>query len=171
MAGSTAWQISRGPATSHRCVKCVLSYIKSRGDERMWYSPYTLSRLTALLTWAASGLDVCCDLLLQRLQGVPRTCSFYIIILVRTSILLVPSLKLIAFHVWNVTRSKSRHHIGGIFFCSLMFYSVLTRNSMHTLPLPLCGLYSIRVQNGCGQHRPCKIVLLTLVAPRGVTDL
>ena len=45
---------------------------------------------------------------------------------------------------------------------------------MHRLyisPLPLCGLYSIRAQNGYGQHRPCKIVLLTLVAPRGVTDL
>ena len=42
---------------------------------------------------------------------------------------------------------------------------------MHILPLPLCGLYSICAQNGYGQHRPCKIVLLTLVAPRGVTDL
>ena len=42
----------------------------------------------------------------------------------------------------------------------------LTRNNiMHILPLPLCGLYSIRAQNGCGQHRPCKIILLTLVAP------
>ena len=37
------------------------------------------------------GLDLCCDLLL-RLQGVPRTYSFYKII--RTSILLFPSLKL-----------------------------------------------------------------------------
>ena len=86
------------------------------------------------------GLDLCCDLL-QHLQGVPRTCSFYIII--RTSILLVPSL-----------------------------HSVLTFNNiMRILPLPPCGLYSIRAQNGYGQHRPCKIVLLTLVAPRGVTDL
>ena len=42
---------------------------------------------------------------------------------------------------------------------------------MHILSLPLCGLYSIRAQNGYGQHHPCKIVLLTLVAPRGVTDL
>ena len=46
-------------------------------------------------------------------------------------------------------------------------------NIMHILHLPLCGLSSIRAQNGYGQHlvRPCKIVLLTLVAPRGVTDL
>ena len=42
---------------------------------------------------------------------------------------------------------------------------------MHTLPLPPRGLYSIRAQNGYGQHRPCKIVLLTLATPRGVTDL
>ena len=43
---------------------------------------------------------------------------------------------------------------------------------MHILPLPLCGLYSICAQNGYdGQHRPRKIVLLTLAAPRGVTDL
>ena len=85
------------------------------------------------------GLDLCCDLL-QHLQGVPRTCSLDII---RTSILLVPSLR-----------------------------SVLTFNNiMHILPLPPCGLYSIRAQNGYGQHRPCKIVLLTLVASRGVTGL
>ena len=44
-------------------------------------------------------------------------------------------------------------------------------NIMHILPLPLCGLYSICAQNGYGQHRHCKIVLLTLVAPRGITDL
>ena len=36
-------------------------------------------------------LDLCCDLL-QHLQGVPRTSSFYVVI--RKSILLVPSLKL-----------------------------------------------------------------------------
>ena len=42
---------------------------------------------------------------------------------------------------------------------------------MHTLPLPLCGLYSIHAQNGYGQHRTCEVVLLTLVAHRGVTNL
>ena len=42
---------------------------------------------------------------------------------------------------------------------------------MRILPLPLCGWYSICAQNGYGQYRPCKIVLLTLVSPRGVTDL
>ena len=32
-------------------------------------------------------------------------------------------------------------------------------------------IYCVRAQNGYGQHRSCKIVLVTLVAPRGVTDL
>ena len=50
-------------------------------------------------------------------------------------------------------------------FCSILIYI------MHIVPLPLCGLYSIRAQNGYGQHRARKIVLLTLVTPRGVTDL
>ena len=31
-------------------------------------------------------------------------------------------------------------------------------------------VYSICAQNGYGQHRPCKFVLLTLVASRRVTD-
>ena len=52
-----------------------------------------------------------------------------------------------------------------VVFCSTY------NNIMHILPLPPCGLYISCAQNGYGQHRPCKIVLLTLVAPRGVTDL
>ena len=62
IAASTARQISRGPATSSNTrvwdVLChIPGIIKSRrrGDERMWYSPFTIhviSRLT--LTWAAS---------------------------------------------------------------------------------------------------------------------
>ena len=92
---------------------------------------HTLSRPTALLTWAASlgwtSAVTCCNIYLQ---GVPRTCCFYIII-IRTSILLVPS----------------------------PLHSVLTFNNniMHILPLPPCGLYnSIRAQNGYGQHRLVK---------------
>ena len=38
---------------------------------------------------ALGRLDLCCELL-QHLQGIPRTCSFCIIT-IRTSILLVPS--------------------------------------------------------------------------------
>ena len=41
---------------------------------------------------------------------------------------------------------------------------------IHTY-LPLCGFCSICAQSGCGQHCPRKLVLVTLVAPRRVTDL
>ena len=54
-------------------------------------------------------------------------------------------------------------------FCFIMLRC--DSSIMHILPLPPCGLYSIRAQNGYGQHRPCKIVLLTLVTPSGVTNL
>ena len=57
------------------------------------------------------------------------------------------------------------------FSLNIVLFCLTRKNIMHTLPLPLCGLCSIRAQNGYGQHRPCKIVLLTLVTPRGVTDL
>ena len=65
------------------------------------------------------GLDLCCDLL-QHLQGVPRPCSFYIII--RTSILLVPSSLKLSF-VRNVTISNSRIIWMACFaqFCSILF--------------------------------------------------
>ena len=65
------------------------------------------------------GLDLCCDVL-QHLQGVPRTCSFYIII--RTSILLVPSSLKLSF-IWNVTRSNSRIIWMAFFaqFCFILF--------------------------------------------------
>ena len=41
---------------------------------------------------------------------------------------------------------------------------------IHTY-LRLCGFCSICAQSGCGQHCPRKLVLVTLVAPRRVTDL
>ena len=114
------------------------------------------------------GLDLCCDLL-QHLQGVPRTCSFYIII--RTSILLVPSLKL-SFIPWYEIQPYPSLELYGwhVLLNFVVFYSTCN-NIMHIIPLPPCALYSICTQNGYGQHRPCKIVLLTLAAPRGVTDL
>ena len=37
--------------------------------------------------------------------------------------------------------------------------------------LPVYAGYIVSVRNSYGEHRPSKIVLLTLVAPRGVTDL
>ena len=129
----------------HKCVKCAKCHILSRAEEEAMrecdiHDTRSIKTNSAVNLSRKPGLDLCCDLL-QHLQGVPRTCIFYII--TRTSILLVPSL-----------------------------HAVLTFNNiMHVLPLPPCGLYSIRAQNGYGQHRPCKIVLLNLVAPGGVTEL
>ena len=55
---------------------------------------------------------------------------------------------------------------------NFVLFFLTSNNIMHILPLPLYGLYIYRAQNGYRQHlaRPCKIVLLALVAPRGVTD-
>ena len=62
------------------------------------------------------------------------------------------------------------YYIDGIFF-NFVRFCLTCNNIMHILPLPLCGLYSIRARNGYGQHRLRKIIQLTQVAPRGVTDL
>ena len=57
-------------------------------------------------------------------------------------------------------------------FAQLCFvpFNMYQQHHAYITPPP-CGLYRICAQNGYGQHRPCKIVLLTLVTPRGVTDL
>ena len=68
--------------------------------------------------------------------------------------------------IWNLTRSNSR-----IIWVKFLLHSVrfclICNNIMHILPLPLCGLYSVREQNGRGPHHPCKIILLTLVTNQG----
>ena len=108
LAVSTTWQISRGPATSSTTgVWDVLCHIWSRAEVmRECDIRHTRAIKTSLGVNLSRkpGLDLCCDLL-QHLQGVPRTCSFYIFI--RTSILLVPSSLKLSF-IWNVTRSNSR---------------------------------------------------------------
>ena len=127
VAVSTTWQISCGPTNSSTTgvwdVIChIPGIIKSRSDERMWYSPYVhvLSRLTALLTWAASlgwtSAVTCCNIY----REYHATCSFYIII--RPSILLVPSSLKLSFR-WNVTRSNSRTIWMALFaqFCFVLF--------------------------------------------------
>ena len=73
--------------------------------------------------------------------------------------------------MWNVTRSNSRKMRMTVLLNFVLFCLTCNRSIMHILPLSPCGLYSIRAQNGYGQHRPWKVVLLTLVTPRGVTEL
>ena len=57
-------------------------------------------------------------------------------------------------------------------FAQLCFvpFNMYQQHHAYITPPP-CGLYRICAQNGYGQHRPCKILLLTLAAPRGVTVL
>ena len=149
---------------------CVVIYqLQRKCWEYLMFTIRVMSRLTALLTRAASlgwTSAVTCNMYTE-----PRICIFYVII-IRTSILRVPSLKLCL--IENVTRSNSRIVWMTVFaqLCFILFH-MQQYHAMHTLPLPLCGLYNIRVQNYCGQRlvRPCQIVLLTLVVPRGVTDL
>ena len=67
----------------HRCVKCALSYSEyiSRAEEVM--REYDIHHTRSIKTNSGvslsrkPGLDLCCDLL-QHLQGVPRTCSFWV---------------------------------------------------------------------------------------------
>ena len=126
MAVSAAWQISRRPATSSTTgVWNVLCLHISTAEEVMRvmrecdiHHTRAIKSNSAVNLSRKPGLDLCCDLL-QHLHGVPRTCSIYIII--RTSILLVPSLKLSC--LWNVTRSNSRIIWMAFFaqFCFIMF--------------------------------------------------
>ena len=137
--------------------------------ENVIFTIRVLSRLTAVLTWAASlgwtSAVTCCNM--YREYHVPVVFGFF------TS---------------YVHRFCSPHHSNSLSFemqpdwilvlCGWQFLLIfvvfrLTCNSsiMRILPLPPCGLYSIRAQHGYGHDRPCKVVLLTLVTRRRVTDL
>ena len=154
----------------HRCVRCALSYYqeqKKKWWENVIFTIHVLSRLTALLTWAASlvwtSAVTCCNIYREyhapavfTLSYVHRFCSSHH----HSSCLSYetwPDLILVLY--------------GWHFLLNFVLFCLTCNNIMHILPLPLCGLYSIRAQNGYGQHRPCKIVLLTLASSRGVTDL
>ena len=77
---STAWQISRGPATSSTTgVWNVLCHMSRAEVMREWDIHHTRSIKTnsAVNLSRKPGLDLCCDLL-QHLQRVPCTCSFWV---------------------------------------------------------------------------------------------
>ena len=126
-------------------------------------------KTTALLTGAASlgwtSALTCCNIL----QGVLRTCVCIYI----PGVYISPSFLFLLYRayvdfarpitqiVFQLKRNQIKVSIAQ--FCLIL---LTCNNIMHIVPLPLSGLYSIRAQNGYGQHRPCEIVLLTLVAPR-----
>ena len=85
-----------------------------------------------------------------------------------TLILLVPSLKWS--FIWNAARSNYRIIWMIILFDSVQHVTISCR-SYPSLYAGYIVSDSIREQNGFGPLRSCKIVLLTLAAPRGVTDL
>ena len=64
----------------HRCVKCALSYI-SRAEEVMTecdiHHTRSIKTNSGVNLSRKPGLDLCCDLL-QHLQRVPCTCSFWV---------------------------------------------------------------------------------------------
>ena len=149
------------------CETCPVIYYQEqkKWQENVIFTIHVLSRLTALLTWAATlgwtSAVTCCNIYRESpvvftSSYVHRFCSSHH--------------STIVFHV-KCNQIQSSYYMDDI-FCSILFYSVWhVTVSCYQTPLYLWGLYSIRAQNGYGQRRPCKIVLLTLVASRGVTDL
>ena len=145
------------------CGKCFVIRIYSRAEEVMrecdTHHTRAIKTGSAVNLSRKPGLDLCCDLR-QHLQGVPRTCRFYIIIRTYIDFARPIITHQIVFHMKcnNVTISNSR-----IIWmaCFVQFYSILLtcNNIMYILPLPLCGLYSICAQNGYG---PVSYTHLTL---------
>ena len=126
MAVSTAWQISRGPATSSTTgVWNVLCHI-SRAEEVMRecdiHHTRSIKTTSGVNLSRKPGLDLCYDLL-QHLHGVPRTCSFWVFTSY-TYIDFAPPHHLSSLsYIWNVTRSNSRIMWMAVFaqFCFILF--------------------------------------------------
>ena len=83
IAVSTTWQISHGPATSSTTgVWDMLCHILSRAGEEVMrecdmHHTRAIKTNSGVNLSRKPGLDLCCDLL-QHLQRVPCTCSFWV---------------------------------------------------------------------------------------------
>ena len=102
---------------------CEMRFVIRCQEQKKWWENVIFTMRTIKTNSAVNlsrklGLDRCCDLL-QHLRGVPRTCSFYIII--RTSILLIISTQIV-FHMER-NQIQLSIYMDGI-FCSILFYSV-----------------------------------------------
>ena len=70
---------------------CEMCVVICQEQKKKWWENVIFTKTNSAVRLSRKpGLDLCCDLL-QHLQGIPRTYRFYKII--RTTILLVPSLK------------------------------------------------------------------------------
>ena len=153
------------------CEMCFVTYQEQKWWENVIFTIRVLSRRTALLTWAASPgwISAVTRCNIYREYHV----SVYIIVFTRcyhTNVDFARPITQIVFHAWNVTRFNSRI-IWMTVLLNFVWFCLTCSNIMHIIPLPLCRLRSIRAQNGYGSHRSYKIVMLTLVASRGVTDI
>ena len=130
MAVSAAWQISRRPATSSTTgVWNVLCLHISTAEEVMRvmrecdiHRTRSIKTNSGVHLSCTPGLDLCCDLL-HHLQGVPRTCSFWVFTSY-TYIDFAPPHHLSSLsYIWNVTRSNSRIMWMAVFaqFCFILF--------------------------------------------------
>ena len=137
MAVSTAWQISRGPATSSTTgVWNVLCHIsRAEGVLRGCDVHHTRSIKTnsAVNLSRKPRLDLCCDLL-QHVQEYHAPVVFTLL----SCIDFARPITQIIFHMKCNQLQFSRYMDGS--FCSILFYSLTCNNIMHILPLPLRGL-------------------------------
>ena len=125
MAVSTAWQISRGPAASTTGVWNVLCHIYQEQKKKWWdnviFTIRVPSRLTALLTWAASlgwtSAVTCCNI--YREYYVP-TCTFWVFTSSYTRIDFARTIiTQIVFHM-KCKQIQFSYYIDDI-FCSIFF--------------------------------------------------
>ena len=143
------------------CVKCALSYV-SRAEEVMIecdiHHTRSIKTNSGVNLSRKPGLDLCWDLLQHYLQGVPLTCSFWVF----TSYTYIDFARLITQIVFYMKCNQIQSIIvlcgWQLLLNFVLFCSTCNSSIMHILPLPPCGLYSIRAQNGYGQHRPCRPV-------------
>ena len=114
---------------------CEMCFVIYREQKKCWenliFTIRVLSRLTALLTWAASLGWTCCDLL-QHVQGVPRTCSFYVIV-IRISNFARPITQQIGLHM-KCNQIQFSYYMDGSFSLDFVVLFLTCNNLMNILP-------------------------------------
>ena len=136
MAVSTAWQISSGPVTSSTTgVWDMLCHILSRAGEEVMrecdmHHTRAIKTNSGVNLSRKPGLDLCCDLL-QRLQGVPRTCRSWVF----TLYTYIDFARLITQKVFHTKCNQIQfsYYVDGSFFSILFYHAYLTPPSMRVI--------------------------------------